>query len=40
MTFEIKVIDLFNQARTATVIPREINVDETAMRYLIGGNGQ
>ena len=35
MTFEIKVIDLFKQAKLAAVIPREINVDETAMRYLM-----
>lgn len=34
LTFEIKVIELFNQAKSVTVIPREINVDETAMKYL------
>lgn len=34
LTFEIKVIELFNQAKSATVIPREINVDEIAIKYL------
>ena len=34
LTFEIKVIDLFGQAKSVSVIPREINVDETAMQYL------
>ena len=34
LTFEIKVIDLFNKAKLAAVIPRGINVDETAIQYL------
>ena len=34
LTFEIKVIDLFNKAELMAVIPREINVDETAIQYL------
>ena len=34
LTFEIKVLDLFNQAKSVTVIPREIHVQETAMQYL------
>jgi len=34
LTFEIKVIDLFKQAKSVAVIPREINVNETAIQYL------
>ena len=34
LTFEIKVIDLFNQGKSVAVLPREINVDDTAIEYL------
>ncbi len=37
LTFEIKVLDLFKQAKSVTVIPREINVNEVAIQYLAEG---
>ena len=35
LTFEIRVIDLFKQAKSISVIPREINVNEIAINYLM-----
>ncbi len=34
LTFEIKVADLIKQSKMATVLPREINVDNNAIHYL------
>ena len=34
LTFEIKVLDLFNKAKLAAVIPREINIDKATIQYL------
>lgn len=33
LTFEIKVIDLLKQSRLATVIPKEIHINDVALKY-------
>ena len=34
LTFEVKTIDLFKQSKLATIIPREIHIDNEAMKLL------